>query len=126
MAYIGPGAGFAFAGTLVVVLATFALAVSTMLLWPFTYVWKLIRVGNPYKRAKFKPIIVLGLDGMDPVLTTRFIQEGRLPHFKKLADMGVFRTLDTSHPSMSPVAWSTFSTGVDASRHGIYDFLTLV
>ena len=25
---------------------------------------------------------------------------------------------------MSPVAWSTFATGVDASRHGIYDFLT--
>ena len=25
---------------------------------------------------------------------------------------------------MSPVAWSSFTTGVDASRHCIYDFLT--
>ena len=25
---------------------------------------------------------------------------------------------------MSPVAWSTFATGVDASQHCIYDFLT--
>ena len=107
-----------------VVLATFVLALSTMLLWPFTYAWKRIRVGNPFKRAKYKRIIVFGIDGMDPVLAQRYIQEGHLPHFKKLAEQGVFRPLDTSHPSMSPVAWSTFSTGVDASGHGIYDFLT--
>ena len=36
----------------------------------------------------------------------------------------MFRPLDTANPSISPVAWSTFTTGVDASRHGIYDFLT--
>ena len=123
-AYIGPGAGFAFAGTLMIVAVTFALALSTMLLWPFTFTWKMIRVGNPFKRARFKRVVVLGLDGMDPVLTTRFIQEGRLPNFEKLAKLGVFRPLDTSHPSMSPVAWSTFATGADASHHSIYDFLT--
>jgi predicted AlkP superfamily phosphohydrolase/phosphomutase len=47
-----------------------------------------------------------------------------MPNFAKLAERGVFRPLETSVPSMSPVAWSTFATGVDASRHGIYDFLT--
>ena len=123
-AYIGPGAGFAFAGSLLALLAAFALALGTILLWPLTFVYKTIRVGNPFKHAAAKRIIVLGLDGMDPGLATRFMQEGRMPNFKKLSETGVFRPLDTSNPSMSPVAWSTFATGTDASGHGIFDFLT--
>ena len=65
-AYIGPGAGFAFAGSLAVMVAAFALAIGTILLWPFTYVVRTIRVGNPYKRALARRVIVMGLDGMDP------------------------------------------------------------
>lgn len=123
-AYIGPGAGFAFAGSLAVMLAAFALAVGTILLWPITFVIRTIRVGNPFKHALAKRVIIIGLDGMDPGITSRFMAEGRLPNLKKLADQGVFRPLNTSNPSMSPVAWSSFATGVDPSRHGIYDFLT--
>jgi predicted AlkP superfamily phosphohydrolase/phosphomutase len=81
-------------------------------------------VGNPYKSAMTRRVVILGLDGMDPGLATKFMREGRMPNFQKLAERGVFRPLDTSVPSMSPVAWSTFATGVDASHHGIYDFLT--
>jgi predicted AlkP superfamily phosphohydrolase/phosphomutase len=123
-AYIGPGAGFAFAGSLLMLAAALGLALLTILLWPITALWRLIRVGNPFKGASAKRVIIVGLDGMDPGLATRFMQEGKLPNFQKLADEGVFRPLDTSNPSMSPVAWSTFSTGVDPSRHGIYDFIT--
>ncbi|MEW6270367.1 MAG: alkaline phosphatase family protein [Thermodesulfobacteriota bacterium] len=123
-AYIGPGAGFAFAGSLFLVLAALGLALLTILLWPLTTLWRLVRVGNPFKNASAKRVVILGLDGMDPGLATRFMQEGRLPNFQRLAEQGVFRPLDTSNPSMSPVAWSTFSTGVDPSRHGIYDFIT--
>ena len=123
-AYIGPGAGFAFAGSLAVLVAAFALAIGTILLWPFTFLYRMIRVGNPFKHASAKRVIILGFDGMDPGLATRFIREGRLPNMKAMADRGVFRPLDTSNPSMSPVAWSTFATGVDPSGHGIYDFLT--
>lgn len=123
-AYIGPGAGFAFAGSLFMMLAALGLALLTILLWPITTLWRLVRVGNPFKNASAKRVIIVGLDGMDPGLATRFMQEDRLPNFQRLAERGVFRPLDTSNPSMSPVAWSTFSTGVDPSRHGIYDFIT--
>lgn len=123
-AYIGPGAGFAFAGSVLVLLGTLALAVLTLASYPITVLWRLITVGDPFKGAQVRRVVVLGLDGMDPGLLLRYMQEGRLPNFQKLADRGVFRPLDTSNPSMSPVAWSTFATGVDASRHGIFDFLT--
>ncbi len=123
-AYIGPGAGFALGGSMLVLFVTFALAFAIILTWPIRSAIKLIKVGNPYKSAMTKRVVILGLDGMDPGLTTKFMREGRLPNFQKLAEHGVFRPLDTSVPSMSPVAWSTFATGVDASRHCIYDFLT--
>jgi len=123
-AYIGPGAGFAFVGSLMVLVATFAIAFAIILTWPLRLLYRLFTVGNPYKAAQSKRVVILGLDGMDPGLLTKFMREGRMPHFQKLAERGVFRPLDTSVPSMSPVAWSTFATGVDASRHCIYDFLT--
>jgi predicted AlkP superfamily phosphohydrolase/phosphomutase len=123
-AYIGPGAGFAFVGATLVLLTTLALALFTLLTWPISLLYRAIRVGNPYKRAIAPRVVVLGLDGMDPGLTLKLMREGRLPNFQKLAERGVFRPLDTSNPSISPVAWSTFTTGVDPSRHGIYDFLT--
>jgi predicted AlkP superfamily phosphohydrolase/phosphomutase len=123
-AYIGPGAGFALGGSMLVLLVTFTLAFAVILTWPIRLAYRLITVGNPYKKALAKRVVILGLDGMDPGLTTKFMREGRMPNFQKLAEKGVFRPLDTSVPSMSPVAWSTFATGVDASHHCIYDFLT--
>ncbi len=123
-AYIGPGAGFALAGSFMVLLTTLAIVALTLLTYPFTLLWRAIRIGNPYKDAAVKRVIVVGMDGMDPGLASRFMAEGRLPNFKRLADKGAFRALQTSNPSMSPVAWSTFATGTDASHHGIYDFIT--
>jgi len=123
-AYIGPGAGFAFAGSLLAMVAAIGLAIGSILLWPFTLLYRWIRVGNPFKNAQAKRVIILGLDGMDPGIATKLVREGRLPNFAKLAERGVFRALDTSNPSMSPVAWSTFSTGTDPGDHGIFDFLT--
>ena len=123
-AYIGPGAGFAFVGATLVLLSTLLLVVVILLTWPFTLLYRLIRIGNPYKGAAATRVVVLGLDGLDPGMTLRLMREGRLPNLEKLAAKGVFRPLDTANPSISPVAWSTFATGVDASRHAIYDFLT--
>jgi hypothetical protein len=123
-AYIGPGAGFAFAGSLLAMLAAIGLAIGSILLWPVTLVWRWLRVGNPFKHAQAKRIVILGLDGMDPGLTTKFMREGRMPNFTKLAERGVFRPLDTTNPSMTPVAWSSFTTVTDPGDHGIFDFLT--
>jgi predicted AlkP superfamily phosphohydrolase/phosphomutase len=123
-AYIGPGAGFAIVGSLMVMVTTFAIAFAVILTWPIRLLYRQVTVGNPYKNASTRRVVILGLDGMDPGLLTKLIRDGRMPNFQKLAERGVFRPLDTSVPSMSPVAWSTFATGVDASRHCIYDFLT--
>ncbi len=70
-----------------------------------------------------KQVIVLGLDGMDPELLQRYMQEGKLPNFAKLAASGSFRRLGTSTPPQSPVAWSNLITGTNPGVHGIFDFI---
>jgi predicted AlkP superfamily phosphohydrolase/phosphomutase len=68
-------------------------------------------------------LIILGFDGMDPVLARRWMDDGSLPHFRQLAETGTFGPLATSNPPQSPVAWSGFATGTGPGEHGIYDFL---
>lgn len=68
-------------------------------------------------------VIVLGFDGMDYHLTAELMARGKLPHFARLAREGIFAPLGTSIPPQSPVAWSSFITGMDAGGHGIFDFL---
>lgn len=68
-------------------------------------------------------VFVLGIDGMDPVVLQRFIDEGKMPHFEALAAEGSFQQLGTSNPPQSPVAWSNFVTGMNPGGHGIYDFI---
>jgi len=70
-----------------------------------------------------KRVVMLGFDGMDYALTSRLIEEGRLPNLARLAEMGGFSPLQTSIPPQSPVAWSDFITGLDAGGHGIFDFI---
>jgi predicted AlkP superfamily phosphohydrolase/phosphomutase len=68
-------------------------------------------------------LIILGIDGMDPLLLQQFIHEGKMPNFAKLAAQGDFRKLATSTPPQSPVAWSDLITGMNSGGHGIFDFI---
>jgi predicted AlkP superfamily phosphohydrolase/phosphomutase len=71
-----------------------------------------------------KPVrktIVIGVDGMDP----GFVEAhwSALPNLDRLRHRGGFTRLRTTTPPQSPVAWSTFITGLEPDRHGIYDFV---
>ena len=70
-------------------------------------------------------LVILGVDGMDPKFLQEFMRDGLAPNLSRLASMGGFIPLGTSTPPQSPVAWSTFITGLDPGGHGIFDFLHL-
>lgn len=74
-------------------------------------------------RAADNRVVVLGFDGMDYTLTRELMAAGEMPNFERLAERGVAQPLGTSVPPLSPVAWSTFITGMDPSGHGIFDFI---
>jgi predicted AlkP superfamily phosphohydrolase/phosphomutase len=48
---------------------------------------------------------------------------GAMPNFAELRKNGSFRPLGTTCPPISPVAWSSFITGVNPGKHRIFDFL---
>jgi predicted AlkP superfamily phosphohydrolase/phosphomutase len=73
--------------------------------------------------ANARKMIILGVDGLDPELLTKFMAEGKMPNFARLAEQGSFRRLTTSIPPQSPVAWSNLITGMNAGGHGIFDFI---
>jgi len=121
-AYIGPGAGFAVLGSFAVIFVTMLLAGASLLVWPFRMLWRAIR-----RRTKSKPLverlIVLGFDGQETTITERMMAEGELPNFKKLAESGCYSRLRSTYPSITPVAWSSFTTGTNPGKHNIFDFL---
>jgi predicted AlkP superfamily phosphohydrolase/phosphomutase len=78
------------------------------------------RAGPPAPHHK---LIVLGIDGMDPLLLQRFIATGEMPHFAALAERGSFLPLQTSIPPQSPVAWANLITGMNPGGHGLFDFI---
>lgn len=122
-AYAGPGAGFAVLSSFWAIFVAFLYSLYALLTWPFRYLRRLFRRRKVQGKAQFKRAVILGFDGMDPELAERFIGEGRLPHLAKLQQTGTFRKLRTTFPPISPVAWSTFMTGVNPGKHNIYDFL---
>jgi predicted AlkP superfamily phosphohydrolase/phosphomutase len=122
-AYVGPGAGFAFLGSFLTLVAGFFLSFFSLLLWPFRTAWRAVRRRKGYRHARVKKIVFLGLDGLDPRLTERLMAEGKLPNLARLAAEGSYTRLRTTFPALSPVAWSTFATGVSPAKHNIFDFL---
>lgn len=124
-AYVGPGAGFAFAGSFLFIFAAFFLAIWYFLTFPIRSLIKFIKRAKTVKHARFKRVIIIGFDGMDYNLLRDFMKKGHaFPNFEKLAQEGTFSPLWSTDPPISPVAWSTFTTGANPGKHNIFDFLT--
>lgn len=66
--------------------------------------------------------LVIGLDGASPDLIRTFGVSGRLPNLSRLIAMGSFGTLESTMPPMSPSAWTSFMTGKNPGKHGVFDF----
>jgi len=68
-------------------------------------------------------VFILGLDGASPDIIESLIGEGRLPTFKRLKEEGVMGRLRTTIPPITGSAWSSFMTGKNPGKHGIFDFI---
>jgi predicted AlkP superfamily phosphohydrolase/phosphomutase len=123
-AYIGPGAGVALAGSFFAVFMALCSAFLLLVTWPARMAWRFLFGRRALARSRFKRVVVLGLDGLDHGLTQKMLGEGKLPHLEALSKQGCFKALGSTVPPISPVAWSSFQTGVNPGKHNIFDFLT--
>lgn len=70
-----------------------------------------------------KRVCAIGLDAATLDIIGPLAAQGRLPAFRRLMYSGAWGGLaSTIHP-LSPPAWSSFITGKNPGKHGIYDFV---
>lgn len=70
-------------------------------------------------------VLLLGVDGLDPRLTSKFLKEGKLPNIKKFVDQGAQKEdlkLICTPPTITPPLWTTLATGALPVTHGITCF----
>ena len=70
-------------------------------------------------------VLVLGVDGLDPRLTKKFMDKGVMPNFEKFKKMGSARedmVMLGAMPTITPPMWTTLATGAYVGTHGITDF----
>lgn len=123
IAYVGPGAGLALAGSFFTLFVALFTAVLLLVTWPVRKAFRCWRSRQARRRAAVRRVVVLGLDGLDPNIVEAMMAAGELPHLKRLQESGTYRRLQTTWPPLSPVAWSSFSTGVNPGKHAIFDFV---
>jgi predicted AlkP superfamily phosphohydrolase/phosphomutase len=70
-----------------------------------------------------KKIFVLALDGVPYSLLSKLFEYGIMPNFKQLVNNQNFRTMNSVHPPISSVAWTSFMTGKNPAGHNIYGFI---
>ena len=67
-------------------------------------------------------ILLLGVDGLDPRLTQKYVAEGKLPNLAEYIRRGASAkdlVLLGGHPTVTPPMWTTLATGCYANVHGI-------
>ena len=70
-----------------------------------------------------KRVCFIGLDGTPYSLLQRMIREGITPNIAALTRAGSLRPMHSIYPWVSSVAWSSFMTGQNPAKHGIFGFV---
>ncbi len=74
-------------------------------------------------RGAAKPrVAVLGLDGVGAPLVETLTDAGVMPRLAALRRAGTFARMTSTLPTISNVSWTSFMTGVNPGRHGVYGF----
>jgi predicted AlkP superfamily phosphohydrolase/phosphomutase len=72
---------------------------------------------------KAKKIMIIGLDGVPLGIIRRWAEGGYLPTLHRLMEGGAVGNLRSTIPPTSGPSWSSFVTGMNPGKTGIYDFL---
>jgi len=68
-------------------------------------------------------LLVIGLDGASFNVLDPLIEKGYLPNIAKVIAGGARSDLETTFPPITAVAWSSFMTGKNPGKHGIFEFV---
>ncbi len=72
---------------------------------------------------KVPKVVVIGLDAATWTVIRPWMAEGSMPNLAKLMKAGVSGTLESILPPITPPAWTSFMTGKNPGKHGIFHFV---
>jgi predicted AlkP superfamily phosphohydrolase/phosphomutase len=72
---------------------------------------------------KAKKVMIIGLDGVPLDIIQHWAQGDSLPNLRRLMDGGATGHLESTVPPTSGPSWSSFVTGMNPGKTGIFDFL---
>ena len=78
---------------------------------------------NWFRRTPERRALVIGLDGVPHSLLTELIDGGEVPNLAAVAASGDLRRAESTQPTVSCAAWTSFVTGVNPGAHGVYGFV---
>jgi len=94
---------------------------------PSRFAWAILigaALGASAVAAADRPkVVILGFDGADAGLVSKWMDEGKLPNLAKLKAEGSFSPLQPTNPPQTPVSWSSFATGTNPGKTRIFDWL---
>ena len=68
-------------------------------------------------------LLLIGWAGADWQLVRPLMDEGRMPHLRRLVDAGASGSLTSLQPMIGPMAWTSAATGKRPHRHGVHGFV---
>lgn len=69
-------------------------------------------------------VLIIGLDGGTWSVLDRFMGLGKMPFLAEFSRRGHRADLLSTDPAITPVAWSSFATGMNPGKHGVFGFLS--
>jgi len=72
--------------------------------------------------AVTRRLLIIGLDGATFDLIGPWAKTGKLPNLARLMETGAFQPLRSTIPPMTFPSWTTFMTGQNVGKHGVFDF----
>ena len=73
---------------------------------------------------KSNKVLIIGLDGGTWKVLKPMMDNGIMPNLEKLVNEGASGILKSTIPPVTAPAWTSFQTGVNPGKHGIFDFQT--
>lgn len=67
-------------------------------------------------------LVVIGIDSATFDIIDPLVAQGKLPVLSRLKREGVWGRLTSTVPPVTPPAWTSFMTGMNPGKHGIFDF----
>jgi predicted AlkP superfamily phosphohydrolase/phosphomutase len=78
-----------------------------------------MRNGSQTRQPK---VLIIGLDGATFALIKPWATAGQLPTFARLLQEGAQADLESTIPPITPPAWTSFMTGMNPGKHGVFNF----